>query len=983
MKAAVVRFPGTNGDRDVFEALSAAGFEPEFVSSSRPLSPEASLVAFPGGFSFGDFWRAGALARHEPAVLSVRSWLRHGGLCIGICNGFQILAEAGLLNCALAVNTPAGFRHGWAALTVEENSSPWFGGIAPGTTLRLPYAHGEGRVVFSGREVAQGEVPLRYVETPNGSELNAAAVVDSSGRILGLMPHPERAFTAALRSDDGLRLFRSAHAYLTRRVATAPATTLPLRDNEAVSARAPVTTPAPAFSLTPRAALNDVATLPRDEARELGRTVGLDADELTRIETELKRTPSRAELLMFGAMWSEHCSYKSSRHLLASLPKEGRGVLAGPGSHAGVVDVGDGFGVAFKIESHNHPSAVEPYQGAATGVGGILRDVIAQGARPVAILDGLCFGNPDSAQARHIREGVVAGIGGYGNAVGVANVGGRTRYDARYEKNPLVNAMAVGLLHPEQMRTARATGTGHALLYVGAATGSDGVMGAAFASETLGKDTSNKRTHVQVGDPFTGKKLLEACLSFSPEQGLLACQDLGAAGLACAVTEMADASGVGLRLQLDAVPLRDSSLTPEEIFVSETQERFAFIVKKTHVDAAVSHFRDAGLEARVVGETIAGGRVEIAFHDTLVADVPASLVAGGPGAKRWPAAPLPPPPAWPAFQPRPVAESLLGLLATPSLRDDSEISRGFDQTVGNLTARGPGDADAAVLRLPGSSRGVALCITGDGPQCSSAPRLGAQAAIAESMRRLACAGAELVAITDGLNQGAPNVPTEAERLREVIGGLGDALRFFGVPVTGGNVSLYNQSAAGPVPPTPLVGALGVTPDVVNGPTHDLRSGQRLFLAGPWSDAVGHAHYGSWASGALEGPAPEVDLGAEKRLAAFLGSATRAGLVPVARSVNAGGLLVALAKLCARTSTGAKVKLPAASRIDWALFGEHPAQAWLAVRPDDAPRLRALAAEHGCPLFDAGEAGGDALELSGVASVRVSDIRRALGTERAS
>ena len=369
--------------------------------------------------------------------------------------------------------------------------------------------------------------------------------------------------------------------------------------------------------------------LDADGAARLAQQLGLAAAELAHIVIELGRQPRRTELAVFAGMWSEHCSYKSTKHLLSTLPRAGAAVLAGPGAHAGVVDVGEGWGVAFKIESHNHPSAVEPYQGAATGVGGILRDIIAQGARPCAIMDSLCFGLPDHGRNSALRRGVVAGIAGYGNAIGVANVGGRTVYDRRYEGNILVNALAAGLVRHDGLRTAAAAGLGNALLYVGAATGRDGILGAAFASEELGDDTVQSRPHVQVGDPFAGKKLMEACLGFGPEAGMIACQDMGACGITCGATEMAAAGGVGIDVDLDPIPRREPGMTPQEILLSESQERFLFVVARGHEAAAIAHFVGFGVHAVVCGRVVEGNRIRVRHSGAVYVDLPAALVAGG------------------------------------------------------------------------------------------------------------------------------------------------------------------------------------------------------------------------------------------------------------------------------------------------------------------------------------------------------------------
>jgi phosphoribosylformylglycinamidine synthase subunit PurL len=720
----------------------------------------------------------------------------------------------------------------------------------------------------------------------------------------------------------------------------------------------------------------------RAKARETGKSLGLLDSELDHIERELGRLPNSIELTVFAGMWSEHCSYKSTRHWLSELPKTGARVLAGPGSHAGVVDVGDGWAVAFKIESHNHPSAVEPYQGAATGVGGILRDVIAQGARPSAVMDSLCFGPADSPRTKHLLSGIVSGIAGYGNAFGVPNIGGRTVFEPRYDGNPLVNALAAGLVRPDEMRHGRAEGVGNSVLYVGATTGRDGILGAAFASEELGEDHQNveRRSHVQVGDPYAGKKLMEACLAYTPAMGLLGCQDLGACGISCAIYETAAVGDVGMDIELDAVPLREADMTAHEILLSESQERFLFIVKAGTEKQALAHFASYGVLAAVIGKVSPGPLVRARYRGESVCELPAKLVAGGAPILRWPLADaLPKPkPYNDLAAPKDLAAELLGLLAEPGIADlERHVWGRYDQTVGNRTVRGPGQADAGVQKLPDSKRGYALTVTGRGEVCGVDPYLGAQAAIADGMRNLACAGAEMVAVTDGLNMGSPRDPVENLRLRDTIRGLGDALRTLGLPVTGGNVSLYNESPRGAIPPTPMVGSLGLIDDIARVPRGRWHEGEILFLLGWPSDAPALSTYGRRRSGEV-GPAPLVDLAAEKRLAGFLVAEARAGRVRGAKGTGQGGLGVALAKLAVRSGIGAVLDIQELrmTRWDWFFFGEHPAQAWATVASGDTKAFGDAARKAGVPCLQLGTATGDTLVLAGVIDVAVVELARA-------
>ena len=703
------------------------------------------------------------------------------------------------------------------------------------------------------------------------------------------------------------------------------------------------------------------------EAKKLAANFGLTDREYDHIETTLGRVPTRTELGVFAGMWSEHCSYKSTLHWLKTLPKDGPYALAGPGSHAGVVDVGDGWAVAFKIESHNHPSAVEPFQGALTGVGGILRDIVAQGARPCAVMDSLCFGMPTSRHNRHLEDGVVAGIAAYGNAFGVPNIGGKTIYDARYEGNILVNALAAGLCKVDDMRTAAASGLGNKLIYVGAATGRDGILGAAFASEELEEDTVDDRPHVQVGDPFAGKKLMEACLSFKPSQGLSACQDMGACGVTCSVFEMGAAGGVGLDVYLDDIPTREEGMTPQEILLSESQERFMFLVEADKVEAALTHFRGYGVQAAVCGEVASHDRVKIRFKDELFVDLPAELVADGTPPSDWPVADaLPEEPGYPEFEaPADLNDVLVKLLSRPGLVNQEELYSHYDQTVGNRTVRGPTQSEASVLKLPDSERGFGLSISSRGDLCSHDPLKGSQATLAESARNLACSGAEPIAITDGLNIASPRDPVENKKLESVIRGLKVGLEALDIPVTGGNVSLYNESPVGPIPPTPMVGAIGRIDSLEDVPFAHASEGDAVILLGAPKDTPTAGYYGNQETGHFVGADVDVDLAAEKKLIDFLLENTRNRRIRAAKDVGRGGLAVALAKLCARSQVGATIsEFPSNGRSDWRLFGETAATAWIMVSPEDEAAVLESATAHGVPAARVGAIGGASLTVEG-------------------
>ena len=708
-------------------------------------------------------------------------------------------------------------------------------------------------------------------------------------------------------------------------------------------------------------------TIDVTDAKKLAADFGLSDREYTHVEKTLGRVPTRTELGVFAGMWSEHCSYKSTLHWLKTLPKDGEYALAGPGSHAGVVDVGDGWAVAFKIESHNHPSAVEPFQGALTGVGGILRDIVAQGARPCAVMDSLCFGMPTSRHNRHLEDGVVAGIAAYGNAFGVPNIGGKTIYDQRYEGNILVNALAAGLCKADDMRTAAASGLGNKLIYVGAPTGRDGILGAAFASEELEEDTVDDRPHVQVGDPFAGKKLMEACLSFKNSQGLVACQDMGACGVTCSVFEMAAAGGVGLDVYLDDIPTREEGMTPQEILLSESQERFMFLIEADKVDAALEHFRSYGVQAALCGEVASHDRVKIRFKEELFVDLPAELVADGCPPSDWPVADaIPEQDGYPEFEmPSSLNDVLKGLLSRPGLVNQEELYSHYDQTVGNRTVRGPTQSEASVLKLPDSERGFALSISSRGDLCSHDPFLGAQATLAESARNLACTGAMPIAITDGLNIASPRDPVENKKLEQVIAGLKAGLEALEIPVTGGNVSLYNESPVGPIPPTPMVGSIGRIDKLEHVPFAHASAGDVVILLGTPKETPTASYYGNQQTGHLVGGKVDVDFNAEKKLIGFLLQETKKQSIRAAKDVGRGGLGVALAKLCARAQQGAQIDaFDSEGRADWKLFGETAATAWALVSPDNADAVLAAAAEHGVPAKVTGRVGGDVLRVNG-------------------
>ena len=678
-------------------------------------------------------------------------------------------------------------------------------------------------------------------------------------------------------------------------------------------------------------ALTQVAEQP------LHRALGLTDGEFTRIQELLDRDPNHFELAVFSLLWSEHCGYKHSALLLKRLPSEGDRVLQGPGENAGVIDLGDGEAVAFKVESHNHPSAVEPFQGAATGVGGIIRDIVAMGARPIAVLDGLRFGEPDW----HF-ERAVGGIGHYGNAIGIANVGGEVVFDEAYADNCLVNAMCVGLLPTERVLRAKATGVGNPIVLFGAATGRDGIGGASvLASQDL-EGSEEKRPSVQIGDPFTGKKLVEVSTELV-ERGLVASlQDCGAAGLASSLAEMARGEA-GVDLHLDRVPRREEGLEPWEIMISESQERMVAVVPPELL-ADVQEILDRWeVHHAVIGEVSDSGHLRAFFGGEVVGDIPAALLTDECPRyvlelrAREPQAPAVAP-AGPATR-----EALLELLASKNVRSRAWVYRRYDHLVGSRTVRRPG-LDAAVLRLRPSYRGIAVSLDGPGRMAGLDPRAAGVLAVLEAARNVACAGGEPLALTDCLNFGNPEKPERAWELAEAIDGMADACRALGIPIVSGNVSLYNETEGRPIHPTPVVGCVGLVPDVRQVP-RGWREGDAILLASAGTVVIDGSEYQALYD-TSHGRAPELDLDAEAALIRFLWQT--APQLTLTHDAGRGGLAVALAQAAIWSGLGAELELP---DDPVALFGESGGQAVVACVPEVAEQL---------PWPRIGTAGGDSI-----------------------
>ncbi len=711
---------------------------------------------------------------------------------------------------------------------------------------------------------------------------------------------------------------------------------------------------------------------------------GLTEAEYERVVAALGREPNPVELGMFGAMWSEHCAYKHSRPLLGLLPTRGERVLVGPGENAGAIDIGDGLAVVFKVESHNHPSAVEPYQGAATGVGGIIRDIFTMGARPIALLNSLRFGpldpledasgRTDAAAAtrnRYLLGGVVAGIAGYGNCIGIPDVGGEIGFDASYNGNPLVNAMCVGIARHDEITLARAAGPGNALLLVGASTGRDGIQGASFASASLGEDRDERRPAVQVGNPFLEKLLMEACLELSRSDAVVAMQDLGAAGLTCALAEVSARGGCGAEVDLDLVPRREPRMTPYEVLLSESQERMLIVVRAGREAEVRATFDRYELHAATIGRVIAEPVVRARFAGSVVCEVPGRALTNDAPRYTPPAAP----PADLAVRRGerlddlaaqiPSASTLLELLASPNARSRRPIWRRYDHMNGTNTVVGPGAGDAALLRVKGTSVAIALALDGPGRIGALDPRLAGAAAVVEGAINVACSGAAPIGFTNCLNFASPEEPAGYWQLAEAVAGMAEACRTLGVPIVSGNVSLYNETPDGPILPTPVVGTVGLLRDRAGAVPMRWSAGDAIWLLGEpaWDAAALSASELAWRRRRFGGE-PQLDVGAAARLVRLLGRLAAERLAAGAHDASVGGLGVALARLAIASSLGAVVTLPpgAAPFPSASLFGERAGRVLVAVRPAVEAALSAAAAEAGVAAFRLGSAGSDRLEI---------------------
>ena len=728
------------------------------------------------------------------------------------------------------------------------------------------------------------------------------------------------------------------------------------------------------------------------------RELGLTDFEYERITELLGRDPNDVELAMFSLLWSEHCAYKHSRKLLGRLPTEGERVVMGPGENAGAVDVGNGHAVAFKVESHNHPSAVEPFQGAATGVGGILRDVFAIGARPVAVLDSLRFGELTSDRSRYLFEGAVAGIGHYGNSIGVPNVGGEVYFEPPYEHNCLVNAMCVGLARTDKMIRSAAAGPGNLLVIMGASTGRDGIGGASvLASAELEAGDDSKRPSVQIGDPFEESKLLECCLELLERDLLLSLQDLGAAGLTSSAGEMASKGSVGIDIDVARVPLREPDLEPFEVMISESQERMLAVVEPPKLDEVIAACERWQTGVAAIGKVTDTGHLRVLDDGVEVGDVPVSALVD-----ECPVYDLEPedPGGWmygnaetlgelvtlsagPSADPSDPSAILCALLASSNVASKRWAFEQYDSVVGSRTARRPEEADAAVLMLPESDRAIAVAIDGNGRRVACDPYAGTVEAVIECAQNLACAGAEPLGLTNCLNFGNPEKPSVAWQLDRAVLGLADACLGLKIPVVGGNVSLYNETEHGPIYPTPVVGMVGELPDPSRAPGIAPGEGDRLVLVGPFAPSLAGSELAR-QRGELDADLPQVEIGAVAAALAFVRGVVRDGAATAAHDVSDGGMACALAEMAIAAGSGIEADLDPLVELrggsgESCLFGEGPGGVVLGVYNDRVDVLLQAAEKAGIGAFEIGSVGGDRLSLSAAerdVSVTLGDAERA-------
>ena len=713
---------------------------------------------------------------------------------------------------------------------------------------------------------------------------------------------------------------------------------------------------------------------------DLGLASGLTGEEYDRIIRRLGREPSFTELGLFSALWSEHCAYKHSRVFLRGLPTTGPAVLQGPGENAGIVDLGGDLALAFKIESHNHPSFIEPFQGAATGVGGILRDIFTMGARPVAVLDSLRFAPAEDSKSRRLIEGVVSGISWYGNCFGVPNLGGEVGFAPEYAGNPLVNAMAVGLVRKDRIFRARADGPGNPVFYVGAKTGRDGIHGATMASATFDEGAEERRPTVQVGDPFTEKLLLEACLEAMETGAIVGIQDMGAAGLACACSEMPARAGTGMEVELSRVPQRETAMTPYEIMLSESQERMLLVAARGREEEIKRVFSKWELDAVEIGHVTDDGILRVKMGGRVVAEVPVSALADEAPVYEKPTSR----PEWqdgleafdPLSLPAPhdLAETLLTLMGSPAIASKEWVYRQYDQQVGINTLVMPG-SDSGVLRIKGTRKAVALTTDCNARFVYLNPRLGAAMAVAEAARNLAVTGARPLGLTDCLNFGSPERPEILWQFKEAVAGIAEACRALDIPVVGGNVSFYNETVGQAILPTPVIGMAGLIDEAESRRTQWFESeGDRIALLGPEAVSLGGSEYLWVIHGTTAGRLAPLDLQQERRVHEACRAAIAAGLVRGAHDCSEGGVAVTLAESCVSGPKliGASVELEGdGRRADLVLFGEGPSRVVVSVPPESERHFERLMGEFALPWRWIGRVGGEALVVTRGGAVAIA------------
>jgi phosphoribosylformylglycinamidine synthase len=727
-----------------------------------------------------------------------------------------------------------------------------------------------------------------------------------------------------------------------------------------------------------KAGMSTPVLLAPDRAKQLAAEFGLKPDEYDRALAILGREPSLTELGIFSVMWSEHCSYKSSRHWLKQLPTKAPWVIHGPGENAGVIDIGEGLAAIFKMESHNHPSFIEPYQGAATGVGGILRDVFTMGARPIANLNALRFGDPALPKTRQVLDGVVRGIGGYGNCVGVPTVGGEVNFHPAYNGNPLVNAMTVGIARKDRIFLSAAAGVGNSVVYVGSKTGRDGIHGATMSSAEFSADSEEKRPTVQVGDPYSEKLLIEACMELMATDVIVAIQDMGAAGLTSSSVEMAGKGGVGIELNMELVPQREEGMSAYEMMLSESQERMLMILKPGEEHVAEAIFRKWELDFAVIGHLTDTGRIVIRHHGALEADIPlAPLESEAPLYQR-PTAETPKQPVLdPNDIPSPMGlgDALVKLVGSPDLCSRRWIWDQYDSTVGGQTVKRPGAADAAIVRLEDTSRALAMTTDVTPRYCAADPEEGGKQAVAEAWRNITATGAKPLAITDNMNFGNPEKPEIMGQFASAVRGMGAACIALDFPVVSGNVSLYNETEGKGILPTPAIGGVGVIEDVSRAIGYALPDGHDLVLVGETAGWLGQSLWLREIAGREEGAPPPVDLAAERRTGDFIRARILSGAIAACHDVADGGVLVALAEMAMEGDVGIALSdAPRGTPAHAFWFGEDQGR-YLVATADAAGFLQAARAA-GLSAARIGRSGGKALVLPGGESISLERLHAA-------